>query len=72
MNNATEDVVQQGRPIAEWAGARLCLAQGKVHVARALLAVRRGDRLSAETLLVNAQRELARAEIAANELSRAK
>ena len=72
MNNATEDVVQQGRPIAEWAGARLCLAQGKVHVARALLAVRRGDRLTAEVLLVNTQRDLARAEIAANELSRAK
>jgi hypothetical protein len=72
MSNATEDVVHQGRPIAEWAGARLCLAQGKINVARALLAVRRGDRLAAETLLIHAQRELARAEIAANELSRAK
>jgi hypothetical protein len=68
----TDEAVQQGRPIAEWAGARLCLAQGKVAVARALLAVRRGDRLTAEVLLVNAQRDLARAEIAANELSRAK
>jgi hypothetical protein len=72
MSDGTDIVVQQGRPIAEWAGARLCLAQGKVHVARALLAVRRGDRLTAEVLLVNAQRDLARAEIVAGELTRTK
>lgn len=68
----TDEAVQQGRPIAEWAGARLCLAQGKINVARALLAVRRGDRLAAEALLVNAQRDLVRAEIVAAELTRTK
>ncbi len=58
------------RPIPEWAGVRLCLASGRVAVARAMLAVRRGDRLAAEELLIAAQRDLARAEITVGDLSR--
>jgi hypothetical protein len=35
----------------------------KIAVARALLAVRRGDRLAAELLLINAQRTLTQVEL---------
>jgi hypothetical protein len=67
---AHDDAPLYARPIPEWAGVRLCLASGKVAVARALLAVRRGDRLTAEQLLVDAQRDLTRAEIAVGDLVR--
>jgi hypothetical protein len=56
------------RALPEWSGVRLPLAAGRVAVARALLAVRRGDKLTAEQLLIDAQRDLARAEITVSEL----
>lgn len=64
------DAPLYGRPIPEWAAVRLCLASGRVAVARAMLAVRRGDRLVAEELLIAAQRDLTRAEIAVADLAR--
>lgn len=47
----------------DFGGAMLQLREGKVMVARALLAVRRADRMAAESFLQSAQRALTLTEI---------
>lgn len=61
---------QTERALAEWSGVRFSVGQAKLCVARCVLALRRGDRLAAEKLAVDAQIALAAAEIAAAELTR--
>jgi len=67
---ASGDTPLDSRTIPEWSGVRLCLASAKLAIARAVLAIRRGDRLAVEALLIAAQRDMARAEITAGDLAR--
>ena len=68
--SSARDVTPGGRPIAEWSGVRFALGRAKLSLARCVLAIRRGDRLAAESLAVDAQIALSAAEIAADDLTR--
>lgn len=57
---------------ADLGGVLMQLRDGKLHIARAVLAVRRGDSKAAECHLQSAQRAIAIAEIDADERSRDK